>query len=119
MKPMNSLFLFACFLLLWTSRASAQEDTAYQTALQRIRDAQASGATVLDLSNLALGELPPEISNLANLRELYLHDNRLSSLPAEIGSFTLLIGGSIHVDPPKCVIAMVMDQRDRRASGND
>ena len=42
-------------------------DTPYQTALDRIRQAANSGAESLDLSNLGLTSLPPEIGQRTNL----------------------------------------------------
>jgi len=51
-----------------------------------------------DLSNRELTALPPEIAQLANLRELKLGGNRLTTLPPEIGQLTnlrrLALGGN-------------------------
>jgi small GTP-binding protein len=49
-----------------------------------IREAQKSNVTVLDLSFKNLTSLPPEISELKNLPELYIFSNQLTSLPPEI-----------------------------------
>ena len=43
-----------------------------------------------DLSNRELTALPPEIAQLANLRELKLGGNRLTALPPEIAQLTSL-----------------------------
>jgi Leucine-rich repeat (LRR) protein len=44
----------------------------------------------LELSDLALSQLPPEIWLLINLQELRLGNNQLSQLPAEVGRLTHL-----------------------------
>ncbi len=56
-----------------------------ETALSRIREAAASGATKLDLSWLGLETLPPQIGELLNLQTLNLWHNQLASLPPQIG----------------------------------
>lgn len=90
---------------------------AYEEALRRIekyrREVGATGAK-LDLSQLGLTAVPPEIGQLTALtrleldvnqlttlpseigrltalRELYLHNNQLTSLPPEIGQLTALM----------------------------
>jgi len=49
-----------------------------------IREAQKSNVTVLDLSFKNLTSLPPEITELKNLRKLDISGNQLTSLPPEI-----------------------------------
>ncbi len=44
----------------------------------------------LELSGLALSQLPAELWQLTSLQELYLHENQLSQIPAEIGQLTNL-----------------------------
>ncbi|PSJ78849.1 hypothetical protein C7N43_01540 [Sphingobacteriales bacterium UPWRP_1] len=66
------------------------ESNASITALERIREAQFAGTSVLDLSNLDLTFLPEEIVQLKQLKELCLQNNLLSSLPAEIGNLPQL-----------------------------
>jgi internalin A len=44
----------------------------------------------LELSGLALSQLPPELWQLTSLQELYLDENQLSQIPAEIGQLTNL-----------------------------
>ena len=46
---------------------------------------------MLVLDNIGLSALPPEISQLSGLRELYLFGNELSTLPPEIGELTALM----------------------------
>jgi small GTP-binding protein len=53
--------------------------------LIRIRGTKASGATWLDLRNQRLTTLPSEIGQLTNLIELNLCGNKLTALPPEIG----------------------------------
>ena len=80
------------FLLMATSAAYAQETQAspYDIALARIEEAAQTDATTLDLSNLGLTALPPEIGLLTNLRGLYIGHNALTALPPEIGKLTQL-----------------------------
>ena len=47
---------------------------------------------ILELDNNQLSQLPPEIGHLTNLRYLNLENNRLTSLPAEIGQLSTLHG---------------------------
>jgi internalin A len=63
---------------------------AYERALERIEVCCREQGTHLDLSALGLRQLPTEIGQLANLRDLNLGDNELRSLPPEIGQLTTL-----------------------------
>jgi Leucine-rich repeat (LRR) protein len=85
---MRILLLLALFFCLSLPNL-AQEDP-YQIALQRIQEAEASGATTLDLTGLGLTEVPPELANLSNLQQLGLSSNQLTELPREIFSLTNL-----------------------------
>jgi Leucine-rich repeat (LRR) protein len=71
-------------LLLVGFSAQAQDDDTYQIALERIEDAAFTYAIILDLSDLNLTELPPEIWQLVDLRRLFLDGNQLASLSPEI-----------------------------------
>jgi Leucine-rich repeat (LRR) protein len=62
-----------------------------QRALELIRQAKQTNARRLNLSDLKLSELPPEIGDLAELRVLWVANNRLESLPPEIGKLTRLL----------------------------
>lgn len=71
-------------------RTTSLEDAKWPEALRCIRKARRTGAQTLDLGDLGLTGLPPEIGRLTNLRELRLHGNRLTGLPAEIGQLANL-----------------------------
>ena len=57
--------------------------------LKTIEEAARDGRTEVRLNDKGIKSLPPEIRKLVNLRELYLYDNRLRSLPAEMGELSL------------------------------
>jgi Leucine-rich repeat (LRR) protein len=81
--------LLLCFLIV--EMVSAQDfQTPYEIALERIEEAESSGATDLVLSGLGLTELPPEIGGLSKLERLYLQHNQLVWLPPEIGNLNAL-----------------------------
>lgn len=82
--------LFLCFIVTGIISAQDSELTPYEIALERIQQAEASGATGLYLSFLALPELPSEIGNLSSLEFLDLSNNQLNSLPPEIGNLSSL-----------------------------
>jgi internalin A len=88
MRRIIFLALLFCFALPNSAQDTTQ--TPYEIALQRIEEAEADGATSLDLSSLGLTELPPEIGNLTNLQHLFLNFNQLMSLPSEIGNLSNL-----------------------------
>ncbi|MEM1185406.1 MAG: COR domain-containing protein [Planctomycetota bacterium] len=66
--------------------------TPNDIALERIREAKATGSSVLDLSGLGLESVPAGLGSLTSLTELNLNDNQLSLVPAELGSLTSLRG---------------------------
>ena len=71
---------------------SHEEQQAYGVAIQLI-DAcirQREGGTALILSGLGLTRLPPEIGQLAALRNLDLSTNQLTALPSEIACLSNL-----------------------------
>ena len=84
------LIILLCFVFTGLVSAQVDELTPYEVALERIAEAEESGATVLDLSNIGLTELPPEIGNLNNLEVLALWANYLTTLPPEIGQLSNL-----------------------------
>jgi hypothetical protein len=54
---------------------TAQENLSpYELALQKIEEAELTGATELLLDWMHLTEVPPEIGNLVNLQTLWLHE---------------------------------------------
>ena len=89
---MRRLLTIFVFLLLATSAALAQDTQAspYDIALARIEEVAQTDATLLDLSDLGLTALPPEISELTSLRTLYIGHNDLTTLPSEIGNLRQL-----------------------------
>jgi hypothetical protein len=90
-STMRKLLLSLILCLLCMGFVSAQENqTPYEIALQRIEEAEESGATELDLSVLGLTTLPPEIGNLSSLRTLSINSNQLTDLPPEIGRLNRL-----------------------------
>ena len=76
----------------------------YERALRRIKEAQETGVTRLDLSWERLTELPPELFQLTNLTELFLDNNHLAHLPLEIVQLTKLkwinLRGNPLTSPP-------------------
>lgn len=93
------------------------QSVPYDIALARIEAAEEVGATTLDLSNLGLTELPPEIGNLTQLTILHAMDNALSSLPAEIGNLknlcVLELGNNQLTDLPYELLVEMQAQFDR------
>lgn len=83
-------WIVTIMLLLTTGLLQAQEQTPYEITLERILEAERTGAIELDLMFIDLTQLPPEIGNLSNLQELWLSGNDLTSLPPEIGSLSHL-----------------------------
>jgi internalin A len=83
------LFISLIMSLLFVSAIAAQE-SPYELALARIEAAEASGVSELDLSDMGLSEVPPEIGNLVNLQTLTITNNQRSSLPPEIGNLSSL-----------------------------
>jgi Leucine-rich repeat (LRR) protein len=61
-----------------------------KTALQRIKLANETNATILDLSDLKLINLPVELFELSLLTELYLSNNKLVDIPKDIGQLSSL-----------------------------
>ena len=65
-------------------------------ALKRIEEAKRYNATGLDLSNCELTQLPPEILEMTNLRELHLYNNELTALPESIEKLSNLTFLNFH-----------------------
>ncbi|MDQ7025564.1 MAG: hypothetical protein Q9P44_08400, partial [Anaerolineae bacterium] len=61
MRKFAKYFIMSMLLLLLILPLSAQDVSNNDAALQRIADAATSQATVLNLSNLDLTEIPTEI----------------------------------------------------------
>ncbi|MDI1315373.1 leucine-rich repeat domain-containing protein [Prosthecobacter sp.] len=75
-----------------TPSMTPEEQKAYDEALKRIEECQRKGeeAIFLDLSDLGLTMVPPEIGQLTKLRWLNLDNNQLRTLPSEIGQLSAL-----------------------------
>ena len=58
---------------------------SFSEAEQQIQIALQTHAISLDLSFLGFKALPLSIGQLANLKELYLSENQLTSLPNKLG----------------------------------
>lgn len=82
------------FLLLTVSLfipVQAQDNpTPYQIALNRYESVVAYGSEDLNLRQLGLTSLPPEIGQLSRLKRIELSGNELSTLPPEIGNLSHL-----------------------------
>lgn len=63
-------------------------EEAYEEALRRIEQARKEGKVQLDLENLGLTAVPPEIGQLTRLGELDLSRNQLTAVPPEIWQLT-------------------------------
>lgn len=89
---MQKFLIIICLLFIVAGVSLAQDETPtpYDVALERILEAERTGAMLLDLTWLGLKELPPEIGNLSSLQTLALVGNKLSYLPPEIGSMESL-----------------------------
>lgn len=86
---------------LWFNPREMSEWTpekGYEEALRRIEECRIAGeeGIVLDLSELGLTTVPPEIGKLANLRVLHISYNHLATLPIEITQLTTLI--ELHLE---------------------
>lgn len=66
------------------------DDTSQAEALRRIAKARRSDSITLDLAGLDLTALPSELWDLDSLVWLYLQDNQLEELPAELGRLKYL-----------------------------
>ena len=70
---------------------SKEEQAAYDEALREIEDYRSSGRrTHLDLSDLGLTRVPPELCELTTLTWLRLANNQLIKLPPELGQLSAL-----------------------------
>ncbi|MFO1440803.1 MAG: hypothetical protein U1F81_20970 [Verrucomicrobiaceae bacterium] len=85
---------------------------AYEVVLRRIHKAknqsslwlQRGGMEALfDLRNLGLTEIPPEIGQLTDLKQLNLTGNSLTHLPSEIGHLTALSTLNLTNNPITCL----------------
>ena len=73
-------------------------------ALSRVKTAQRTQSTYLDLSKLKLRELPAQLKAVTTLTKLNLNDNQLTVLPDWLGSLTSLtelhVGGNLLTTLP-------------------
>src|SRR5438874_1146323 len=83
------------------AKKSTNADDAYAEALKQIeacRKGERHGSR-LDLTNLGLIALPPEVGRLTALTGLHLSGNQLTALPPEIGRLTALTELYLHDNP--------------------
>ena len=71
---------------------TSPQQIAYDKALKAIETCLRGRELTLDLGELGLSRLPPEIGQLTALTQLHLFDNALSSLPPQIGQLMALTG---------------------------
>jgi internalin A len=81
---------------------------AFSEALARIEQARKTGATKLDLSQLSLTELPESLSQLTQLRELYLCGNKLTALPESLRQLKSLSLLFLHANEALAIPAEVL-----------
>ena len=67
-----------------------RKSEAHGAAEQKIEQALTDGATKLDLSGMALTEVPETLTQLANLQTLNLSINQLTALPKTLGQLRKL-----------------------------
>ncbi|MBI9016129.1 MAG: leucine-rich repeat domain-containing protein [Phycisphaerae bacterium] len=67
-----------------------RQQAAYDKALLMIKQAKVNKANMLNIFSIDLTKVPNEISQLYELKELYISCNPLLSLPLEIGNLTAL-----------------------------
>ncbi len=79
-----------------TPAMTPEQRKAYEIALEKIEACRLEKGTVLNLSELGLSSLPPEIGQLFTLTGLYLSANELTSLPPEIGQLSALEDLNLH-----------------------
>ena len=72
------------------TRKKSNQESPEHLAKVRIEMANSNNATELDLDNLELVGLPPEIGKLTSLRKLSLSGNKLNSLPPEMSNLSNL-----------------------------
>ena len=85
---------------------TTEQQQAYNKAFKKIDACRRNGGIALDLSELGLTRLPPEIGQLTALTQLRLYNNQLSSLPPELGQLTaltqlVLISNQLSSLPPE------------------
>src|SRR5689334_13431020 len=85
------VLLLIVALLTGCGHSKEQEDkSSEEVASDLIEETLQHGATELDLSEMGLSQLPPEIWQLTHLERLNLSRNELTELPPEIGELTNL-----------------------------
>ncbi len=74
----------------------AQAAAAYREAQRRIAHANRPRVRVLDLSDLGLTSVPPEIGSLSKITTLRLNRNELTSVPPEVGQLAQLASLQVY-----------------------
>jgi hypothetical protein len=80
--------LISAAMIAWTIR---QDFPTEEEKLRRqVTEARRNETSFLDLSDMRLEEIPPEVFELTEITHLNLSDNQLANLPEELGRLTQL-----------------------------
>ena len=66
--------------MLYALMPEQQDNKGWQEAIRRIEEAKSTNAASLDLTNLALTAIPDSLAQLANLQQLRLRGNQITTL---------------------------------------
>jgi internalin A len=86
-----------------------EAQAAYEEALKRIEECRKLGSKGirLELNDIGLTELPPEVSQLTSLQKMFLHGNKLAALPIEIVALAALQDIWLHKNAIRCLPSVI------------